>query len=56
MWHPLRELIAVTQTATAGALGSKAMAAKGIDALLRLKVLAEATHAEELAPDPEAIA
>jgi transposase len=40
--HLLRELVAVTETGGEGDLGSKAMATQAIDALLRLKGLAEA--------------
>ena len=54
--HLLRELIAVTETGADGGLGSKAMAAQAIDVLVRLKDLAEAAHAEGLAPDSRAVA
>jgi transposase len=43
--HVLRELVAITETGTDGKYGSKAMAAQVIDALLRLKTLAQDAHA-----------
>jgi transposase len=54
--HLLRELIAVTETGTTGATGTIAMAEQAIKALLDLKTLAEAAHAQGHTPDPRSAA
>jgi transposase len=54
--HLLRELVAVTETGTDGDLGSKAMAGQAIDALLRLKEVADAAHADGITPDTDTVA
>jgi hypothetical protein len=54
--HLLRELIAVTETGTPGVEGSIAQATVAINALLRLKDLAEAARAQGREPEPVALA